>query len=249
METIAINTLPIGKGSRVLDLGCGHGRHTHAVAWHFPTAFCLGIDINPADVAIAKTKANDFFTPLKRPNACQFSAADGQALPFSNASFDVVICSEVLEHIPQYQTLLTEIERILKPSGTLAISVPRAWPERICWRLSREYHQVEGGHVRIFNAKKLQQEVIDLGFTTDTRYFAHALHSPYWWLRCLFWRQGENAAVCRTYHKMLVWDLLKKPWLTQTLERLLNPFMGKSVVWHFTKNTFKDAACPPNLKR
>ena len=249
METIAINTLPITKSSRVLDLGCGQGRHTHAVSWYFPEAFSLGVDINPADIDIAKSKGQDFFDSTQKPNPCRFSLANGQALPFANASFDVVICSEVLEHVAQYQALLAEIDRILKPNGIAAISVPRAWPERICWWLSRDYHQVQGGHIRIFNAKKLQREVTALGFTTTKRYFAHALHSPYWWLRCLFWQQGENVTICRVYHKMLVWDLLKKPWLTQTLERWLNPLMGKSIVWHFTKNTFKDAACTPNLKR
>lgn len=245
METINIAALPISAGTKVLDVGCGEGRHTHAVCWHFPKAFALGVDLNLTDLTRAASKGCAFFDALKRPNTCTYSLADGTHLPFASASFDVVICSEVLEHVPNYMAMLAEIERILKPSGTLALSVPRAWPERICWWLSHEYHQVPGGHLRIFNAKRLEAQVAALGFNLQQHYFAHALHSPYWWLRCLLWRHGPNTWLCRTYHRVLVWDLLQKPWITQRLERLLNPIMGKSIVWCFTKNTFKDTPCTP----
>ena len=82
----------------------------------------------------------------------------------------------------------------------------------------------------------MQQEIQKKKFTPFAKHHAHALHSPYWWLRCLFWKAEHRFILTRWYHNLLVWDLLKKPWLTQTLEHLLNPILGKSVVMYFTKD-------------
>ena len=65
---------------------------------------------------------------------------DALSLPFSDNYFDRLICSEVLEHIPDYSGALAEIWRITKPGGRIGISVPHRWPEQICWLLSRAYY-------------------------------------------------------------------------------------------------------------
>ena len=234
MQTIKLEHLKLQADSWVLDLGCGLGRHTHAVAM-LSNANVVGIDINPTDVcqarnALATVASTD---ALNRAHWC---AGDGQKLPFANASFDAIICSEVLEHIDVYNNFLTEINRLLKPGGNFALSVPRHWPEWLCWKLSKAYPKTPGGHIRIFRARKLKTEVVNqLGLKFFSHHWAHALHSPYWWLRCAFWNQGEQFWPVRTYHRLLVWDLLKKPKFTQTLERLLNPVLGKSVVMYFSK--------------
>ena len=163
------------------------------------------------------------------------SVANALSLPFADNTFDVVICSEVLEHIPDYQSALGEIERVLAPGGTFVASVPRAWPERICWAFSSAYHQVEGGHLRIFNAVSLRNEIEQRGFNYNRRHWAHALHAPFWWLKCMFWERQEQSKLIALYHRLLVWDLMEQPWLTRTLEKLLNPLMGKSVVMYFQK--------------
>ena len=61
---------------------------------------------------------------------------------------------------------------------------------------------------------------------------AHALHSPYWWMNCAF---GRESLPSRTWHKLLVWDIIKAPTLTRTAEKLLNPVMGKSLVVYADK--------------
>src|SRR5690606_33049497 len=159
--------------------------------------------------------------------------ADATQLPFADNTFDKIICSEVLEHLPDYQQVLAEIRRVLKPGGLLAISVPRAWPEKICWRLSQNYHQVEGGHVRIFNAQQLRAQIEHYQFQFIARHWAHALHTPFWWLKCLWWAKQNESKIIRLYHRLLVWDLMERPWLTLTLEKCLNPVLGKSVVMYF----------------
>jgi SAM-dependent methyltransferase len=217
----------------VLDLGCGEGRHLINAYLH-EDVVAIGVDLSWRDLTITQERAQPF---LQHNSAKQFylSQADAAQLPFADASVDKIICSEVLEHIENYQAVLCEINRILKPGGIFAVSVPRAWPEKICWWLSAAYHQNEGGHIRIFNSQHLRRdiEVLDLRFTR--RHWAHALHSPFWWLKCLCWKTQDKSCIIKLYHRLLVWDLMCRPWLTQTLEKCLNPLMGKSVVMYFTK--------------
>lgn len=234
MLTINFRDFPLRAGDAVLDVGCGEGRHAINAYLHAPV-LSIGCDLNLRDLHTAQSRAQPFLQTA-REQALVFSQLDATRLPFADASIDKIICSEVLEHIPTYQQVINEMLRVLKPGGLLAVSVPRAWPERICWWLSREYHQVEGGHIRIFNGKQLRREITQQGAIFYGRHWAHALHSPYWWLRCLFWQSQERNWLIKTYHRLLVWDLMQKPWLTQTLEKLLNPIMGKSVVMYFKKS-------------
>lgn len=236
MKTIDIDKLRIDAGERVLDLGCGEGRH--AIAVYLETgADVIGVDLSAKDIETATSKLAEA-APLRDASltkgSCVFQTGDALNLAFPEASFDKVICSEVLEHIPDYQAVLSEINRVLKPDGMMAISVPRAWPEEICWRLSKAYYQVEGGHIRIFNALQLCHEVENLGWQRFARHWAHALHAPFWWIKCALWGQDDHWLV-RQYHSLLVWDLMKRPWLTRALEWLLNPIMGKSVVMYFSR--------------
>ena len=162
--------------------------------------------------------------------------ADAKKLPFKDNTFDFIVCSEVLEHIIDYQSAISEINRILKPQGKLAVSVPKFFPEWVCWKLSLDYQNTPGGHVRIFKFKELKKDITNYGLTFTKRHWAHALHSPYWWLQCLFWNSKENSKVINLYHDFLVWDMMKKPLLTKILEFIFQPLIGKSVVLYFNKN-------------
>ena len=65
---------------------------------------------------------------------------------------------------------------------------------------------------------------------------AHALHSPYWWLRCLFGPDNDRAWPPRLYHRFLVYDIMRRPRWTRAVERLLNPLLGKSFVVYAVKS-------------
>ena len=231
MLTVDFKYFPLNDGERLLDLGCGEGRHA-INAYIAGNIDVFAVDLSFSDLAIAQERQQPF-AQKNRAKSFHLQCADALKLPFPDHCFDKIICSEVLEHLPDYQGALKEIRRILTPGGKIAISVPRAWPERICWALSSAYHQVEGGHLRIFNSQSLNNEVENLGLKRYRRHWAHALHSPFWWLKCALWSNQDESRLIRGYHKLLVWDLMQKPWLTQSLEKLLNPILGKSVVMYY----------------
>ncbi|MEM1111961.1 MAG: methyltransferase domain-containing protein [Pseudomonadota bacterium] len=233
MQTVDFSYFPLKSGESVLDLGCGEGRHAIS-AYLEGEVLSVGVDLSLQDLGAARDKFCDFQDVQGEGNrAFGLSAANALELPFADDTFDKVICSEVLEHIPDYRGALREIQRVLKPGGLLCASVPRRWPEQICWALSDEYHLVPGGHLRIFRASSLRGEIEGLGFNHYYRHWAHALHVPFWWLKCLFWKSQDSNWLIRQYHRLLVWDLMERPTVTRVLERLMNPLMGKSVVMYF----------------
>ncbi|MEP0708550.1 MAG: methyltransferase domain-containing protein [Parvibaculum sp.] len=235
MQTIDLNVLGLRDGQRALDLGCGAGRHVHAMYYH-SQCHVVGLDLGFEDVRNTRNgfgSCPDMDPDTKR--AFSLTVGNALSLPFPDASFDKVICSEVLEHIPDYEQAVAEIDRILKPGGTLAVSVPRYWPEWVCWALSDDYHNEPGGHVRIFRESQLKGSVQRRGLSFFHRHFAHGLHSPYWWLKCTVGVKREDVKIVNLYKRFLEWDILQRPWLTRTLEKIAGPLMGKSVVLYFTK--------------
>lgn len=231
MLTVDYDRLHLAEGMRLLDLGCGQGRHTYEALRR--GAQVVAADLNDADLADveAMVAAMAEAGEIKPPDGPVTRHADALDLPFADGEFDRVIAAEILEHIPDDEGAIAEIVRVTAPGGIVAVTVPRRWPERICWALSDEYHEVEGGHVRIYRGSQLRAALRAAGLVPLGRHHAHALHSPYWWLKCAI----GDAAVTRAYHRMLVWDLMKAPWITRRGERLLNPVLGKSLVLYLRK--------------
>lgn len=139
----------------MLDLGCG--ADGDAFECYRRGAQVVALDRNGEEIReVAK-----WFAAMKEageaPEGATATAMEGDALnlPFPDDSFDVVIISEVMEHIPDDKGVLAEMVRVLRPGGRIAITVPRYGPEKVCWTLSDAYHEVEGGHIRIYKADQL----------------------------------------------------------------------------------------------
>jgi len=235
MQTINFNKLHVKSSDLVLDIGCGEGRHSLGL-YVDREINAVGMDLSLKDMQIAKSRIKDFSISENNKSSCVFGAGDIHSLPFEDNLFDAVICSEVLEHLGSLDSAVSEIVRVLKPGGVLAVSVPRFIPELICWKLSSGYSKTPGGHVRIFRQTQLRKLILKEAVSYVSFHWAHALHSPYWWLKCLFWNREEDHWLVRKYHKFLLWDLMKSPFLTRFLEVLLKPFIGKSLVMYFMKD-------------
>ena len=132
-------------------------------------------------------------------------------MPFADSSFDRVITSEVLEHIQSDTAAITEFVRVLKPGGTFAATVPTWLPEKINWMLSDEYHAPKsvGGHVRIYTATELKAKLRSAGLAITGSHHAHALHSPYWWLKCAVGVRRDDHRLVKAYKRFLEWEITK----------------------------------------
>jgi SAM-dependent methyltransferase len=229
MLTVDFERLGLQPGDRVLDLGCGAGRHAFAVVER--GGIVTAVDADDTEV---KGVAG-MFDMLDAEGRGDALVGDALALPFPDGTFDRVIAAEVLEHIPADTAAIAELVRVLRPGGTIAVTVPRWGPELLNWALSDDYHNTPGGHVRIYRRSALAGRLQAAGLRLTGRHHAHALHSPYWWLKCAVGVRNDQHPIVRAYHRLLVWDITSAPPVTRIADRLLNPVLGKSVVLYGVK--------------
>ena len=125
MLTARYDQLGLERGDKILDLGCGFGRHAFEAARR--GADVIALDAGRDEVEGVKNMFAAMVAAGELDAATLHSAAvqgDALHLPFPDATFDRVICSEVLEHIPDDLGAMGELARVLKPGGTMAITVP-----------------------------------------------------------------------------------------------------------------------------
>jgi SAM-dependent methyltransferase len=233
--TVDFDRLGIGPGTRVIDVGCGAGRHSFEA--YRRGADVIAFDQNVTELAdVAKVLQAMSEAGEAHPSGTAATVAgDALALPYPDRTFDCVIASEILEHVPADDTVIDELVRVLKVGGKLVVTVPRWLPEHVCWLLSEEYHSNEGGHIRIYRASRLRAKIADTGMRPVHTHHAHGLHAPFWWLKCAVGVSDSDHPAVRAYHRLLVWDMMQRPRITRVAEALLNPLLGKSVALYFEK--------------
>lgn len=235
MLTVDYGRLGLFPGARLLDLGCGAGRHAYEGMRHGGRV--VAVDVDQAEVGDVAAMLDAMVEEGQAGAGGRGAALCGDVLrlPFPDRSFDRVIAAEVLEHVGADDEAIAELARVLRPGGTLAVSVPRWFPERVNWALSVDYHDKPGGHVRIYRRSSLRRCLGRAGLRYRAGHHAHALHSPYWWLRCAVGVARHDHLLVRAYHAVLVWDITHPRSVLQLLERILNPVLGKSLVLYVDK--------------
>ena len=237
MLTVRFDRIGLKPSDLLLDAGVGFGRHAFEAARR--GARVVALDYAEEEVRITR---NTFGAMLEAGEITpdRFVASlqgDATCLPFISDSFDHVITSEVLEHIQNDVSAIGEFFRLVKPGGSLTVTVPTWWPEKINWMLSDEYHAPKsvGGHVRIYSATELKAKLSSAGFNVIGSHHAHALHSPYWWLKCAVGPTNNDHPLVKRYRKFLEWDIVKQPRSVKVAERALSPLMGKSLIVYARK--------------
>ncbi len=235
MLTVDFEQFPVGPGDRVLDMGCGGGRH--AFSLYKRGADVVAFDMSFADLVEVTTMFAAIHLEGQAPEGATASAVRGTAysLPFEDASFDRIIAAEIMEHLPEDELAMSELYRVLKPGGLIAVTVPRYGPEKVNWALSEEYHNNPGGHIRIYKGSELRAKLEKQGLVYQADHHAHGLHTPYWWLKCAVGVKNDSNPLVRAYHQLLVWDMVKQPLATRLAEKVLQPLVGKSFVIYLRK--------------
>ena len=235
MLTVDYDRLGLRSGERLLDLGCGGGRHAFEAARRGAQVVALDAGASEIDQVRAVLAAMAQAGEIAAAGQAAALRGDARRLPFADGSFDRVIAAEVLEHIPEDTAAMAELARVLRPGGTLAVTVPRFGPELVNWSLSTRYHDVPGGHVRIYRRSVLGRRLRGTGLRLVGCHHAHGLHSPYRWLKCLVGVDRDQQPLVAAYHRLLVWDITRRPWVTRAAGVVLDPLIGKSMVLYAEK--------------
>ncbi len=236
--TVDLARLDLRTGDRLLDVGCGEGRHCFGALER--GAHVVGLDLDAAALRRASGPLRAAAKAAGRSGAVL--RGNAFALPFPAASFDRVICSEVMEHVHDVAAAAREIARVVRPGGTCAVTVPTAISERLYLRLGDDYFETPGGHIRIFRPRALAQVLTRVGLRPSGVGFAHGFHTAYWALRSIVGlpRADRNRWV-RAYRNFLLLATQSR-WLDAFERRVLNFVCPKSLVIYTRRDTVPSRA-------
>ena len=238
--TVDLDRLRLRPGERLLDAGCGEGRHCFGALER--GAHVVGLDL---DAGALRGAAPDL-----RARAGELGAlgdmlrGDTFHLPFRDETFDKVICAEVMEHVHDFRAAARELARVTQPHGMVAVTIPTATSEQLYLRVGDDYFESPGGHIRIFKPRELARGLAQAGLVTVGVGFAHALHTPYWVLRSLAGLpRADGNPLVRAYRGFLIRAAVSPA--MQWLERALNYCFPKSLILYTEKRRLRAAAQHP----
>jgi len=156
-QAAALDAAAAGREDRLLDVGCGTGGAVLAAARR-PIAKACGVDVSPGMIARARANSGDL-------GNVEFRAGDAEAIPYPDAEFTIVVCTNSFHHYSDPVHALLEIRRVLRPGGRLVLVDPdragclwvRAW--------DRILRLAESSHVRYYTAPEIRRLLHTAGFT------------------------------------------------------------------------------------
>ena len=144
---------------RVLDLGGGWAIHSELVSSRFRDSTIIKTDYSLVSLSNLKYKLGSYYNPALSGVVC-----NGENLPFSSNHFDVVLFSQVLEHIPDDDKALLECYRILKKDGVLILAVPNCFKDMYKFFHPLEKVFDESGHIHEYCLDLIQHKLLGSGF-------------------------------------------------------------------------------------
>ncbi len=233
-QSVDPDLMDIGPEDRVIDLGCGTGRHVLELS-KIPS------DIIGADISRNDIRAGRYLLEIMRRRdevqaRVHWLQTAGERLPFKDGAFDRVICTETLEHVDDETVLARELARVLKPGGILAISVPDEYSEKIFWKLSTNYRTHAGGHVRIFKRPEIVNLMRIAGLQPYAVRYRHSLETAYWLSHISFWSDwGKQGPITSAFRRVLDSQRGRASKIITALDDIGNRALPKSIVVYSRK--------------
>jgi len=170
------------ESMKILDVGCGDGGNIRMFNGLSPIAekmYFYGVDASPRLIELA----NEYNKKNEIKN-CFFEVGNAEDLPYEDGEFDIVVCTEVLEHLLHPEIALSEIYRVLKNGGAATITTPnrenilrKIAGTRLKEYIEKDYKKIETrpipddeklyGHISVMSSKELVQMVKNLGFKIE----------------------------------------------------------------------------------
>jgi len=169
---------PILPSDTVIDVGCGNGEHA---AFYAPfAARMILVDMDPKKVAATEQR-------LRSRGATNWRTilSDSNPLPIDAATADKIVCTEVLEHVPDPAQFMRELVRIGKPGALYLISVPDPLSEQVSKRVAPPECFREPNHIRVIGRDEFERMLTDAGLQVQK----HAFYGFYWAIwHALVWK-------------------------------------------------------------
>jgi SAM-dependent methyltransferase len=184
------------KGKKILDVGCGPGLHMLLLSEKKAGAV-VGVDVDREKIK----SSVDIVTKLHESGPVSF-VADATRLPFTDDAFDVLMCSDVLEHIRDDEKALSEFSRVLRKSGRLVITVPTG-------KLGLQFHEMFG-HVRPgYDFSGMKKKLEKSGFKTEEwDYYMKSFGDVSWRLNRFFF--GSKVMTALTFYPLYMLSKLDR---------------------------------------
>jgi ubiquinone/menaquinone biosynthesis C-methylase UbiE len=140
----------LGTVDSALDLGCGDGLLTVAL---LDAKVVVGADVSAVALGRARNRLPESVDLVE--------LTPGEALPFADNEFELVLCAETLEHVQDVQRLVSEVRRVLRPGGRLAVTTP-------AHRFLMRPPDPLSPHLRFFTRRSLRALLHEMGFSVDS---------------------------------------------------------------------------------
>ena len=167
-------------GARVMDLGCGEGGSVDQFRAAAPGCRWVGVDIADSAESRARTRQD-----------AEFVLYDGVHLPFAEASFDLVYCKQVLEHVARPEPLLAEVARVLRPGRVFAGSTSQLE----AFHSNSRFNYTPFGLAEAMRGAGLAVDELRPGIDGFTLLVRRALGTPRWMARAWATESPVNRAI------------------------------------------------------
>lgn len=172
--------VPIRATDTVVDVGCGDGSFVHFCARQGAEVIFIDRD----EARLARTTRKIETSPARAHRGIH---SDCDPIPLADDSADLVICTEVLEHVPDPVVFLAELVRIARPGGRVLVTVPDSRSEQLVAATAPPQYFQAPNHIRVFSADDFRELVLGAGLDIESHQFMGCFWSIYWplsWLTC-----------------------------------------------------------------